>query len=84
MLSGSACCMWEEGLNLCAGREWVEEHRGQLGKDWQEAVSVRRREIPAYLVLCVCVDVMEPLPGKDRNRESIWTPGGVSRWTNPA
>lgn len=64
--------------------EWVEEHRGQMGKDWEEPVSVRKREISACLVLCVCLDAVEPLAEKSRNRESIWTSGGVSRWRSPA
>ena len=42
------------------------EHRGQKGEDWQEPVSLRRREIPAYLVLCVCLDAVEPLTEKSR------------------
>lgn len=72
------------GSGPVCGGEWVEEHRSQMGKDWEDPARVRKREIPAYLVLRVCLHAMEPLAEKSRNRESIWTPGGVSRWRNPA
>lgn len=33
----------------------MEEHRDQMGEDWQESMSARRRESSAYPVLCVCL-----------------------------
>lgn len=79
------CCTWEVGLNLCTGESGGgEEYRGQMGKDWREPVSVRRREIAASLVLCVCLDAVEPPAEKSRITmlilwvKSIWAPGSFS------